>query len=127
MPRLEIRPFADDHLEDAAQLLAERHRRHREAEPLLPANIDFRAEVEALWKADDVSGAVAEQSGRLVGYLLGVPREDPVWGANVWVELAGHAAEEPELVRDLYDLAATRWVEDGQTRHYALVPATDAV
>jgi GNAT superfamily N-acetyltransferase len=41
------------------------------------------------------------------------------------VELAGHAVVEPEVVRDLYHLAASRWVDEGRTRHYALVPATD--
>jgi len=28
MPKLEIHPFSDEHLEDAARLVAERHRRH---------------------------------------------------------------------------------------------------
>src|SRR5213592_5102568 len=36
MSRLELVPFADEYLEDAARLLAARHARHREAEPLLP-------------------------------------------------------------------------------------------
>ena len=43
MTRPEIRPFADEHLDGAAALLAERHARHREVEPLLPAEVDFRA------------------------------------------------------------------------------------
>ena len=126
MQALRVRPFSDEHLDEAARLLAERHRLHREAEPLLPELGDFRAEVEAAWRADGASGAAAFRSDNLVGYLVGAPREDPVWGANVWVELPGHAAEDAELVRDLYDLAATRWVDEGRTRHYALVPASDA-
>jgi GNAT superfamily N-acetyltransferase len=126
MQALRIQPFSEEHLDEAAKLLAERHLRHREAEPLLPQELDFRAEIEALWKTDDVSGAAALRDGRLVGYLVGAPREGAAWGANVWVEAAGHAAAEAETVRDLYDLAATRWVEEGRTRHYALVPATDA-
>ena len=36
MAGLEIVPFNDAHLDDAAALLAARHERHREAEPLLP-------------------------------------------------------------------------------------------
>src|ERR671934_2025501 len=36
MARLELLPFSDQHLEDAARLLSARHTRHREAEPLLP-------------------------------------------------------------------------------------------
>jgi GNAT superfamily N-acetyltransferase len=124
--RLRIQPFADEHLDGAARLLAARHARHRAAEPLLPEVSDFRAEIESAWRAEGASGAAAFRGEQLVGYLVGAPREDPVWGPNVWVELAGHAVSEPEKVRDLYDLAAARWVEEGRTRHYALVPASDS-
>ena len=123
-PRVE--PFSDEHLGAAAELLADRHARHREAEPLLPERVDFRAEVEAAWRADGASGVAAFRGDGLVGYLVGAPREDPIWGPNVWVELAGHAATEPEVVRDLYAALAPRWVEGDRTRHYALVPASDA-
>src|SRR5919198_74044 len=77
MARLELVPFSDEHLDDAAHLIA-------------------------------------------------APRDDDVWGENVWVEAAGHAVEEVEDVRDLYAAAATRWVDEGRARHYTLVPATDA-
>ena len=40
MAGLEIVPFTDAHLDDAAALLAARHARHREAEPLLPELAD---------------------------------------------------------------------------------------
>jgi ribosomal protein S18 acetylase RimI-like enzyme len=125
MPELEIHPFAEEHLDAAAGLLEQRHARQLEAEPLLPTEIDFRAEIEALLNADGTSGVVAIRAGRPVGYVLGALRDENVWGPNVWVELAGHAVEEPELVRDLYAVAATSWVEEGHHRHYALVPATD--
>src|SRR3954471_12015117 len=42
MAGLEIVPFTDAHLDDAAALLAARHERHREAEPLLPELADPR-------------------------------------------------------------------------------------
>lgn len=125
MPALEIQPFAEKHLDDAAALLAERHRRHRAAEPLLPQIDDFRAEIEEAWSRDDSSGAVAIRDGTTLGYLIGAPR-DSSWGANIWVELAGHAVEDPEVVRDLYAAASERWVAEGRTCHYALVPATDS-
>ena len=38
---------------------------------------------------------------------------------------AGHAVREPELVRDLYAVAAEEWFARGRDKHYALVPATD--
>ena len=33
--------------------------------------------------------------------------------------------DEPELVRDLYAFSSQRWVDEGRTRHYALVPRLD--
>jgi ribosomal protein S18 acetylase RimI-like enzyme len=125
MPGLEIRPFVEEHLDAAAGLLAARHRHHREAEPLLAAGLDFRAEIETLLAADHVSGEVGLRDGRAVAYLLGI-RKDPRWGPNVWVEPAGHAAEDAEDVRDLYAAAAARWVDEGRTRHYVVAPASDA-
>jgi len=68
---------------------------------------------------------MARSAGRAVGYLLGTPRPGAVWGANVWVEAAGHAVEQAETIRDLYRVAAARWVEQGRTAHYAVVPASD--
>ena len=128
MARLEIVPFADEHLDAAAELLAERHRRHRLAEPVLPARFEdpaaAREEVEAAWRADGASGAVAVRDGRVTGYLVGAPRS-PSWGQNVWVELAGHAVEEPEVARDVYGAVAGGWVDAGNHRHYVLIPASD--
>src|SRR6476646_3692531 len=125
MPAPEIQPFSDEHLEGAATLLEERHNHHRAVEPGLPASVNYRAEVEDLWNAKERSGAVAIRDGELVGYLLGAHREDERWGSNIWVEYAGHAVREPELVRDLYGAAAEEWVARGRNAHYALVPATD--
>jgi GNAT superfamily N-acetyltransferase len=125
MPRPEIRPFSDEFVAPAGALLAERQRRHRDAEPLLSVEFDFAAEVEAAWRRDGASGAVALAADGLAGFLLGAPRHGS-WGPNVWVEAAGHAVAEQELVRDLYGAAAARWAEEGRTAHYALVPATDA-
>ncbi len=125
MPKLDLQPFADEHLDAAATLLAERHRAHHEAEPLLPNVTDFRAHVEGAWQAEDASGWFASTAGEPAGYLIGSPRGDD-WGeGNVWVELAGHAVREAEVVRDLYRVAAEAWVGQGLGRHYAIAPATD--
>ena len=121
MPGLEIHPFSEEHLDGAATLLAERHRRHREAEPLLGEGYDYRAEVEVLG-SDGVAGI---RAGRVVGYLLGTRKDDARWGPNVWVEAAGHAVEDAEDVRDLYAAAAEQWFGQGRTRQYVLVPASE--
>ena len=127
--RLEVRAFTDEAIDDAARLLAERHRRQRTVEPAFSQAFEdvaaTRAEIETLVAKDGASGAVALRGGEVVGYLVGTPREPSQWGPNMWVEGAGHAVAEPEIVRDLYGAAAATWVETGATRHHAIVPATD--
>ena len=129
MARPELQPFSDEHVDGAARLLAERHRAHRVAEPLLPPRYEdpavCREEIATLWATDGASGAVAIVDGELAGYLIGAHRDGKLWGANLWVELAGSATRDPELSRDLYGAAAARWVEEGHTRHYVMVPASD--
>ena len=66
MPGLEIHSFTEEHLDGAAALLAERHRRHRQVEPLLGDGYDYRAEIGAL---EEATGAVALRDGRVVGRL----------------------------------------------------------
>ena len=127
--RLEIAPFGDEHLDDASVLLAARHARQRLVEPLLSPAFEepdaARIELEAAWRSDAASGAVALDSGRVAGYLIGAPHHGTAWGPNVWVGPSGHATEAAEVVRDLYAHAAAAWVAHGATSHYAVVPATD--
>jgi predicted N-acetyltransferase YhbS len=127
--RPEIRAFAEEDLDVAGSLLAGRHREHRAAEQLLSEAFEdagaTREEVAALWAQEHASGAVALDEGRVIGFLLGTRRDDRMWGANVWIEAAGYAVDEPELVRDLYAFASQRWVDEGRTRHYAYVPVLD--
>ena len=126
MSRLELVPFADEHLEDASRLLAARHARHRVIEPLLDPRFEDPSEalptLEHLCRDEGMSGSAALREGRLVGYVIGAPQAPEVWGPNVWVELPGHAVEDAEDARDLYGHAAARWVEEGNKRHYALLP-----
>jgi GNAT superfamily N-acetyltransferase len=117
--RPKIVPFRDEHVEGAARLLAERHARHREVEPLLPAEVEFRAELEK--ERDELDGVVALERDEVVGYLVGKRREDQV-GPHVWSYIAGHAVREPELTRDLYAAVAGTWVDAGLTRHFVYVP-----
>jgi GNAT superfamily N-acetyltransferase len=129
MSRIEVRPFEESDLATAAALLAERHRRHRLAEPLLSPRFEDRsvatAELMPALQAEHASGAIATRDGKPVGFLLGAPKPGEVWGPNVWVESAGQATSEPEAMRDMYALAAARWVDEGRTAHYVVVPAHD--
>ena len=129
--RLEIAPFTTDAIDDAARLLAARHRAQRAIEPGLdPAFEDLAATrdaIEGLLATDGASGAVARRTGSVVSYVIATPRAG-TWGSSMWVEGAGHAVAEGEAdaVRDLYGWLAGRWVETGTNRHTVIVPATDA-
>src|SRR4029453_861087 len=92
MPELEIQTFSKEQSDGAAGLLEERHTSHRGVETALTANVDYRAEIEALWATKERSGAAAIRDGELVGYLLGAPRADGGGGGDVWGENAGHPA-----------------------------------
>jgi ribosomal protein S18 acetylase RimI-like enzyme len=117
-----IEPFASDHVEAAASLLAERHARHRREEPLLPAADELTEHVQREWQEDGASGAIAFEHGEPAGYLVGHRRMDAI-GPHLWSFVGGHASRSPELVRDLYGAASARWVENGLTRHFVFVPA----
>jgi GNAT superfamily N-acetyltransferase len=124
-----IEQFTPDALDDAAALLADRHRRHRLDEPALDPTYESRAgargAIERALAADRASGFVARRGDAIVGYLIGQQKDPSTWGPNVWVETAGHAATEPAIVRDLYAVAAAGWLDEGRSNHHILVPASD--
>lgn len=126
---LDIEQFTPAALDGAAALLADRHRRHRLAEPALDPTFEnpavARGAIEAALAADAASGVVGRRAGEVVGYVLGLQKDPATWGPNVWVETAGHAATDPAMVRELYAVAAATWVAEGRMNHHVLVPATD--
>jgi hypothetical protein len=129
MPGTYVRPFHIDDIPAAGALLAARPRADRLSCGLLSPRYEHEpaaaAEVAAVFALPGASGAVAVQGGNIAGFLLGAPKDNPVWGPNVWVDAAGQAAAEPELVRDMYGLAAALWVRESRRAHYVLVPAND--
>lgn len=126
---MELRPFEARDLGAAAALLADRHRRHRLAEPLLdPAYADpagARREIEVLLGVEGSAGWLALRDGAPVGYLIGIAKADSTWGRNVWVDPAGHAAVDPGVVRALYAVAADAWAAEERFNQHVLVPASD--
>ena len=119
---LDIVEFADEHLDAAAELLAERHARHRLAEPLLPEDVDFRAQIESEWRDEEASGVFASRGGEAVGYLFGRPQKTG-W---LTVGIGGQALRgDAEQARDLYATAARAWVDAGHTAHAVFVPASE--
>ncbi len=132
MSDLRIRDFRAADVGPAASLLAARHRAHRRLEPLLDEQHEdeavAREDLERALASTDSNGVLATRGRKVVGYLVGAPKDAAIWGGNVWVEAAGHAtaAGQPEVVRAMYAAIAGRWVEAGWTNQHVLVPAGDA-
>ena len=129
MPGAHVRPFRAGDIPAAGALLAARHRAHRLSCPLLSPRFEQDSaatdEVAAAFALPDASGAVALRGESITGFMLGAPKDSPAWGPNIWIDAAGQAAAEPELVRDMYGLAAARWVQESRSAHYVLIPASD--
>jgi ribosomal protein S18 acetylase RimI-like enzyme len=119
-----IVPFADEHVSGSAALLADRHRRHREAEPLL-AGGDPVVWIEQAWGRDGASGVVELRAGELAGYLIGRVAGSAVWGTHAIVDRAGSAALDAETMRDLYAAASPAWLDEGARLQLVVVPALD--
>ncbi len=111
MPSLEIHPLSELRGE-AAVLLAERFAQQRAAEPLLPEIEEFEPHLPE-------TGHVATRGGDAIAYLGGDVDEEHRMAR--W-RFAGHAAREPEALRDLFAVQAA---ESGVSRFMLTVPATD--
>jgi GNAT superfamily N-acetyltransferase len=129
-PRPRVVPFAAEHRDEAARLLAERQVRWRSAEPALPERFtDPAAMLPLLDEALALPGALAvaalDARDRLAGFMVGAPRLEEIWGRSTWVGLVGTALAadaEPELTRDLYAAWSDPFVRRGIYAQYALVP-----
>jgi GNAT superfamily N-acetyltransferase len=129
---VELVPFHDNFLADAAELLAGRYQRDRAVLPELPARFEdtaiAREAVQAAWRRPRTSGVAALSDGRLAGFLFGDVTIDAFRGRIAWIRQSGHAIDpalDIELYRDLYAAAGPDWLAYGCFKHYALVPAAD--
>ena len=122
---IEIRPIDDADPQALAGLLAARHADHRAHEPLTPDS-DPAAEVAGVLGVEGRHGVLALRDGVPAGYLVAELRHRDLWGAHGWVPPAGHAADDPEVIRDLYAAVAEDWIEAGARLQFALVPSIAA-
>lgn len=142
MTRTEIRHFANEHIDDAARLLAARHRADRCATPELPEAFEHpeqaRRQIEQARARARTSSVVAIEGDRVAGFLLGsmvLPPPDAFWAGilaprSVEVPYAGYAAagEEPEeIYREMYAALASVWVRAGCFAHFIEVHAADRI
>ena len=72
-------------------------------------------------------GAEATRDGEVVGRLVAEIKDDKLRRRHAWSALGDHFAREPELYRDLYEVAGPAWLDDGAANHYVVVPSADDV
>jgi len=131
-PTPEIVPFAAEHLEGVAMLLAERQKRLREVRPELPAGFTdppaWGPLLTSLVEREGAHGVVALGDDGPDAFLLGYPRHEPIWGRAAWSPIEGQAhapARGPEVMRDLYAAWSLHFVERGFFRQYVHGAADD--
>ena len=129
------------HIDAAAALLAERHARDREREPLLPAVYGVpaacRTQIEHAIERPGWYGAVAHDGNGLAGFMIGAPQlfaPTHFLAAffpprSVAIGYASHAAvagAEYDVYRELYADVAAHFVDRGYFDHIAGVAPSDA-
>ncbi len=129
----QIVPFHSEQLDAAAGLLAARQRRLRAVRPELSAAFEepdaHQASLVALLERDGAHGVAAVSAGELVGFLVGYPRIEEVWGRACWSPIEGSAlavGTDSELMRDLYAAWSEHFVQRGFFRQYVHAAADDA-
>ena len=121
MNSIEIVPFQRDHLEDAAELVANRYREERGLNKSLPAQFEDADAVLPLLKgcANGQVGIAAIRERRLIGFLIGsfiTVRQAKTAYVPDW----GHAADSEsgqKIYQTMYANLAPRWVADGFFAH----------
>jgi GNAT superfamily N-acetyltransferase len=131
-------PFGEEHVEQAARLLAARQRHDRVCVPDLPPRYED-AETASVALRDDLAepgmaGVAALRAGDLVGFLVGAPvLGDPtrvfagfMRPRSTEIFYSSHAVDPiagAGLYRRMYAALAEGWMRDGLTAHYVTIPA----
>lgn len=129
--KINISPFSDDMIPEAARLLATRHTQNRKNLPLLPERFEDPSisckSIEVLWNKKHRSGYAAFRDGKMVTYLIGETTTHP-WGRSGYVYLPGYAlaaGEDASLLQDLYAHLGEDWVRTGHFIHSLYISAAD--
>jgi GNAT superfamily N-acetyltransferase len=122
---LSIVEFEEKHLEPAMRLLAADQKRRRAVEPVLPSTYEAaeqaRGPLEETLHTLGASGVAAEREGRMVAFLLAVPRLPDRGMAVPFHGYAAEAGEDLETYRELYGALADGWVRRGFFGHSVTV------
>jgi GNAT superfamily N-acetyltransferase len=126
---VQIVPLTATDVDTAADLLAEGFARQRDRGLPWPDSI-----VDPSTWGPGLKDRLAHHEG-----LVGLRDDEPIaficareersspWLPSYWVDFDMHACVLPEAYRELYAVAAERWVERGCLDHYVVVPVVDDV
>jgi len=125
-----IVPFEAAHLDDAATLLAARHRAGRERTPWLPAQYEDADSTAPILRNCMAAGpgAAAYRGSRMAGFLLSsISFFNGEWMAfSHDLAHAVDATDGRQTYRLMYARLSQRWVENGCFKHAISLPAGDA-
>ena len=115
---LQIVTLQDEHLDDAAALVAARYRGLRRQQPLLPTRYESAATIAAMLQplAGGGNGVAALRRGRLVGFLSGFVIPELLGKRSLYSPEWANGAELEEsrfLYEEMYRHVATPWVAQG--------------
>lgn len=130
---MDIVPFNDEYLGQAAVLLAQQQKRCRQRYPQLPARFEDPAEaggaLKAIWHGKLSVGFAAFVDNKPAAYLIGQRKVDNSFrGRSGWVYTPGCAYDDEvgvEVVRDLYAALGDSWLDAGIFNHLVLMPLGD--
>jgi len=124
---MECVPFESGLIPQAAELVASRQAEQSKQFKLLPtqyeASESAKTAVDKAWGRELATGAAILEGNQLLGYLFGDISDNELRGKSAWIRLAGHCLKSDqdwELMRDLYQAAASIWVERGCFNHFAI-------
>lgn len=131
--KITLAPLEAELIDQAGDLLAQRHCRDRVAQPWLPGQYEDSALAREYLSQElgqeKSSGVAALRDGRLLGYMVGKLVLDQLWGRSAWVSLAGCTLS-PELSLDyvgrMYAELGSHWVADGCFTHFVLAPVAES-
>lgn len=130
--KTEIKPFTQEMIPLAGEILSQRHKRNRVQLPLLPVQFeDPRVGVKAvsaMWEKKFKYGYAAFRDEKMTAYLIGEYITQP-WGRCGYVYLPGYALIENEstaIIQDLYARIGDDWVKNGVFSHGVYISAADA-
>ncbi|MBN1963771.1 MAG: GNAT family N-acetyltransferase [Anaerolineae bacterium] len=127
---MQVIPFAERHVEDAAALVARRYARLRSVVPLLPEHYEDPAALQPLVESltRHQTGVAAMDDGRLVGFLIGMLLPEFRGRRSIYSPEWGNAAAEDrsgEVYQRMYAALAEAWVSERCLAHYVSVFAHD--